>query len=331
MIGLTRIAWLMLPLMIISFSGCGVFRSELPTKAAPLENMEVSRTRLAMPRDESERQALPLGVFTGVEPGDSRQTLEDQLTAPEGILVVRIVENSPAVGAGLQEGDILIEAAINEEAPVSLQWPSDWYRLEQTAPLDCSIHVLFDRAGRDGEADIKPVKRLAPPRRLNGDTFREEAKVGVVVRHASEVEAHSARLTRGEGCVIVGLARTSPWRRAGVVFGDIITHINGQPIKNPQALLAMINDLQKDDVISIGVFRDPTHMTLMSSVSKRQKQTSDFKIPLIYSYENSRGIKKTSVLLGLYRVRKTAVASRTTLLWFISFTTGDSTRLEEIK
>lgn len=317
--------------LALGLSGCGVFRRDLPTTADPLEDMEISRARLAMPQDEAERQGLPLGVFTGIQVGDARLTLESQLEAPEGVLVTGIVENSPAVAARLQEGDILLEAGFDENRQEAIQWPSDWYKLEQTASTDSTIHVLFDRAGRDGETKIHPVKRLAAPKRLTGTHVREEAKVGIVVRNASEVEAHKAGLTRGEGCVVVGLARTSPWRRAGVLFGDLILAINGHPIKNPQALLATIHGLNKGQDVEIELYRDNKKLSLATSISKRQRETSEFKIPLIYAYENRRGIKKTSVLCGLYRHRKTAVASRTTLLWVVSFTTGDANRLEETK
>ncbi|MCP4450546.1 MAG: PDZ domain-containing protein [Planctomycetes bacterium] len=308
-----------------------MFRSDLPTQADPLQDMDLSRARLALPQDEVQRQALPLGVFTGVQVGDARVTLESQLETPEGVLVTGIIDNSPAVAAGLQEGDILLEAALNEDLPMPLQWPSDWYRLEQTASSESSMHVLFDRAGRDGETTLWPVKRLKPPRRLTGNHIREETKVGLVVRNASEVEAHKAGLIRGEGCVVVGLARTSPWRKAGVVFGDLIVEINDKPIKNPQALLAAIHALDKGDAVKIGLFRDNKTLTLNTSVSQRDRETVEFKIPLIFSYENKRGIKKTSVLCGLYGARKTAVASRTTLFWVINYTTGDSNRLEETK
>jgi C-terminal processing protease CtpA/Prc len=318
-------------LVAVCVSGCGVFQTELPTQALPLEDMELSRARLAEPRDEAQRQALPLGTFTGVEVADARRTLESQLTAPEGILVTGVVENSPAVAAGIQEGDILLEAALDKDQQSPLQWPSDWYGLEQTAAPGSSIHVRFDRAGREGETTLRPVKRLAPPRRLTGSVFREEAKVGVVVRTASEVEAHAAGLTRGQGCVVVGLASTSPWRRAGVLFGDLILKIHDKPVTTPQALLAAIHALDRGDAVEITVFREGKRIDLSTSVSQRARETRAFKIPLIYAYENRRGIEKTSILCGLYRRRKTAVASRTTLLWLIQFTRGDANRLEETK
>ncbi len=327
----TALAWLILTLVMLLACGCSMSPSGLPTQAGPLENMERSRTCFALPQDEAQRQALPLGVFTGIEVGDSRQSLEDQLEAPEGVLVTRTVENSPAVGAGIQAGDILLEASIDEGDPVSLAWPSDWYKTEESATPNSTLHLLYDRAGRDRETILKPVKRLSRPPRLPGSHFREETKIGVVVRNASEVEAHQVGLARGEGCVVVGLAQTSPWRQTGVLFGDILLSINERPIKNPQELLNAIRDLNKGDDTRLLVYRDGQRITLSTTVSQREKEVAGLKIPLLFSYDNHRGIRKTSVLLGLFKVKKTAVASQYTLLWLIGFTVGDASRLEEVK
>jgi len=328
---MSKLTWLIIYSVILSSLGCSSLSSGLPTQAAPLENMDVSRTLLAMPQDEEQRQELPLGVFTGVEVGDSRLTLENQLEAPEGVLVTGIVENSPAVAVGIQVGDIILEAAIDENAPTLLHWPSDWFELEQKAQPDSAIHLLYDRAGRDFKTTIKPVKRISPPNRLSVETFREEAKVGIIVRNASEVEASKAGLLRGEGCVVTGLARKSPWREEGVLFGDIIIEINNKIIRNPQELLITINGLKKGDDVKIVVFRNDKKIALNTTVSKRKRETIEFNIPLIFSYGNKRGIEETSVLLGLFSVRKTMVASEYKLFWLINYTVGDSNRLEEIK
>ncbi len=325
---MSKLTWLVFFSVIIFLFGC---TSGLPTKADPLVDMEISRAIFEMPQDEEQRKELPLGVFTGIEVGDSRLTLEEQLEAPEGVLVTGIVENSPAAAAGIQVGDIIVEAAIDENISTILHWPSDWFKLEQAAQVDSVIHVLYDRAGRDFKTAIKPVKRISPPNRVSGNTFREESKVGIIVRNASEVEAERAGLTRGEGSVVVGLARTSPWKQAGLLYGDIILEINNIKIKNPQELLITINGLNKGDDVKIVVFRDDENTTLNTTVSKRQKETKAFSIPLIFSYGKKGGIEKTSTLFDIISVKKTQVASEYRLFWLINFTTGDSNRLEEIK
>ena len=324
---MSKLIWLIIISLIMSSLGC----SSLPTQAAPLENMEVSRAIYEMPQDEEQRKELPLGVFTGIEVGDSRLTLEEQLEAPEGVLVTGIVENSPGAAADIREGDIILEASIDDNSATLLQWPSDWFKMEQTTQPGSTIHILYDRAGREFRTEIKPAKRISPPSRLSGEIFREEAKVGIIVRNASEVEAERAGLTRGEGCVVTGLARTSPWRQAGVLFGDIIIEINDKIIKNPQELLITINGLEKNDNVKIVVFREDKKIKLNTTVSKRQRETKKLNIPFIFSYDNKRGIEENSVLLGIFNVRKTKVASEYRLFWLINYTVGDSTRLEEVK
>jgi S1-C subfamily serine protease len=324
-----RTSWLPLLLAMLPAWGCHLSSSGPPTQAEPLEDMEVSRARFAMPQDEAQRQELPRGVFTGIEVGDARQTLEAQLSPPEGLLVTAVVENSPAVAADIRAGDILLEAAIDHGEPVTLSWPSDWYRIEETASVNGTIELLVDRAGRDRRAVLKPVKRISLRPRLPGQHYREERKVGIIVRNASEVEAHQAGLARGEGAVVVGLAQTSPWRQAGVQLGDVITDVNGTPVKNPQELLAAINDLPLGRAVRIGVFREGEKVTLQTTVSRRKQETAEVRIPLLYTYENKRGIRKSSVLMGLFRERQTAVAAEYTVLWFIKWTVGDSNRLEQ--
>jgi S1-C subfamily serine protease len=282
-----------------------------------------------MPHDEAQRRELPRGVFTGVQVGDSRQSLEARLSAPEGILVTGIVENSPAVAAGIQAGDILLEASIDGAEAQPLSWPSDWYRIEERASVNARIDLLVDRAGRDLDAVLRPVTRIALPPRLPGRHYREEHKVGIIVRNASEVEAHQAGLTRGEGSVVVGLAQTSPWRRAGVQLGDVIIDVDGTPVKNPQELLAAINARDRRRAVYIVVSREGQTVTLQTAVSRRERETAEVRIPLLYSYENKRGIRKSSVLMGLYRERKTAVAADYTVLWFIKWSVGDANRLEQ--
>ena len=318
-----------LPLLMMCWGCAGP--AGLPTRADPLEDMEIDHARFNMPQDESLRRQLPKGVFTGVEVGDARQTLEAQLETPEGLLVTGVVENSPAVAADIRVGDILLEATVAGGQITALSWPSDWYHIEQTIAPGSRIDVLCDRAGRDLETHLVPTERLRPPAALEGQQYREEAKVGLVVRNASEVEAHLAGLSRGQGCVVVGLAQQSPWRQDGVLFGDVILSINGQAIGNPQELLATLHPLHKGDKLTLGVFREGKTVTLETTVSRRPRKIVKINIPLLFYHENHRGIKKTSFLLDLLNVRKTSVATQVRLLWLFHFTTGDANRLEEVK
>jgi S1-C subfamily serine protease len=209
---------------LLSLGGCHCLAPDRPRRPIPWRTWNSRARALPCRTTSNSVRSLPRGVFTGVQVGDSRQTLEDRLSAPEGVLVTGVVENSPAVAAGIQAGDILLEAGIDPLDPMALSWPSDWYRIEQTASVNSAIEVLYDRAGRDRTGRVEAGgPHLPAGTRLPGQRYREEQKVGIVVRNASEVEAHQAGLTRGEGTVVVGLARRSPWRQAGLQLGDLIT------------------------------------------------------------------------------------------------------------
>jgi hypothetical protein len=70
-------------------------------------------------------------------------------------------------------------------------------------------------------------------------------------------------------------------------------------------------------------------MHVESHVSRRETEVHEFSIPLLYSYTNDRGHHETSFLLGLYKHESTKAAWKTRFLWFITFSGGDSDRLEE--
>src|SRR6187402_3709254 len=84
-------------------------RSAPPESAPPLATMEEPLALRAEPDDEAQRAELDPGAFSGVLVIDGRQSLEALLGEPEGVLVERVVENSPGAAAGLEPGDLLFE------------------------------------------------------------------------------------------------------------------------------------------------------------------------------------------------------------------------------
>src|SRR5258705_397212 len=84
-----------------------------------------------------------------------------------------------------------------------------------SAPAGSVIEVELDRAAAELSVRITCVARVHGPDREKAPKLREEQRVGVVVRAATEVEARAAGLGPGGGAVVIGLARTSPWRQDG--------------------------------------------------------------------------------------------------------------------
>jgi C-terminal processing protease CtpA/Prc len=310
--------------------GCTTMRT-VPEEPPPLADLEEPLELFEEPEDELERRELDPGAFTGIEAADARQTLDAMVGDPGAVRVARIVENSPADLAGIREGDLLLAVRIDGEQEVrTLDWPSEWREVELGIEPGSTLEVALDRAGRSMTATLEVLPRARAAPRQEAVRFREEERVGVVVRTATEVEARAAGLAPGGGAVIVGLSLGSPWRGAGLTFGDLIVAIDGEPVDHPQVILNAIRRTSPGKTLEITFRRDGQESSVEARNSRRDQELRHFRIPLLYSYENERGVRDVSVLLGIFRYRSTTAAWRLRLLWFFSFEGGDADRLEEV-
>ncbi|MCK6449088.1 MAG: PDZ domain-containing protein [Planctomycetes bacterium] len=311
-------------------SACISFSSgALPSEPPPLAAMEEPAAFHAEPDDEAARQALPAGSFSGVVLGEARGSLDALLAEPEGLLVQSVVENSPADLAGLTEGDLIV-GVFEQGALRELVWPSEWRKLELETPPGTELALLVDRAGVEVRTELVLVPRVRTAARDAAPRVREELRVGVVLRGATEVEARAVGLGPGGGAVIVGLTRESPWRRAGLHYGDLIVAVDGEPVAHPEVVLEAIRAAKDDARFVLAVARGDARREFTVRVSAREHELRRIAIPILFDYERQRGEKTTSVLLGLVRWRSTPAAWDLRVLWLFKFGGGDADRLEEV-
>ena len=316
--------------LLAAFALAGGCAAPLPTEPPPLRDMEEPLALFDEPDDETERETLPAGGFTGVYVTEAADTLEALLGEPSGLTVSRVVENSPGDSAGLEPDDILLEATLPDGDNVTLGWASAWRKIELDSRPGTIVDVVYDRAGLEDEASIEVIERVRRPARHAVTRYREEDHVGVVLRTATEVESRTAGLGPGGGAVIVGLSRASPWREAGLRFGDVITEVDGQPVDHPQVVIEAIRAADADAVVALVYERDDAFHTVDARVSSRATETKLVDIPLIYKYERDRDRETTSIVLGIIHQEKTPAAWNTRILWIFNFTGGESDRLREV-
>ena len=304
--------------------------SSLPDEPPPLADMEEPLEGFDEPADESLRATLDVGGFSGVYVEEARTSLDDLGEEPEGVLVSRIVENSPGEIAGLEPGDILLEAISADGEPIELNWPSEWRKIELDGDDGTEVHVIYDRAGVEGEATLRLLRRVRRPDRHDVERFREEDRVGVVLRTATEVESRALGLGPGGGAVVVGLARSSPWRRFGLRYGDTLVAVAGNPVAHPQVLLDAIRNADPSDSLRLDVARGDERRTLEIPLSDREDSIDRVNVPPLFCHEAARGRSETSVLMGFVGYEETKAAWELTLLWFIKIGGGDSDELEKV-
>ncbi|MSR63449.1 MAG: PDZ domain-containing protein [Planctomycetes bacterium] len=317
---------LLVPLSAILCAACA--GSELTRKPPALAGMEEPLERMQPPDDEAARLALPQGSFTGLVAGDARASLDAMLGEPQGVLVVSVVENSPADAAGIEAGDLVLEARTNET--LVLYWPSEWRALELETKAGTTLRLVLDRAGAERECELTTIARVRAAERGASERIREEERVGVVLRTATEVEARAAGLGPGGGAVVVGLTRESPWREAGIVFGDLIRALDGVAVADPAMVVERIRSAPEDGTLELEIVRAGARLKLSARASARAHEWNEIWIPLLFHYEKERDQSSTSALLGLYRYVSTPAAWRLRLLWFLRFSGGDADRLESL-
>lgn len=313
--------------LLASFAGCSL-SPDLAEKSPALADMEEPLELRVEPNDEAARLALPIGSFSGLYLADARDTLAAKLNQPGSAEISKVVENSPAHKGGLQVGDIVLEVKLAGGEPKTITRPSEWRQIELEAKPGTRVSMFVDRAGREAKTEFTLVQRVRAPERQLAERFREEQRVGVVVRTATEVEARAAGLGPGAGAVIIGLSARSPWRRAGLRFQDLLVAIDEQPLTHPQELLAVARDLERKS-LSLTFVRDGTKQTVTAGLSNREHELSEISLPLVFSYEVDRGKTEWSFLLGIVNYRSTAAAWRFRLLWLIGFGGGDADQLLE--
>jgi C-terminal processing protease CtpA/Prc len=310
--------------LVLAATGCA---SALPRESPRLRAMEEPLALANEPDDEAARIALAPGAFTGVVVGDSRDTLDAMLEEPEGLLVTAVVENSPAAWAGIEPGDLLLEL----EAPSSrvLRWPSEWREVELESEPGTRLVLLVDRAGAERTVELVTEERLHPSERGAPERVREEERAGVVLRTATEVEARAAGLGPGGGAVVVGLTRESPWRAAGVRYGDLVRAVDGVDVAHPMVVLQQVRAAEADEV-ELELLRDGERLTVRAPLTRREGELRELSIPLVYSYRKESDRKSWSALLGIVRWESTPAAWRLRLLWLFRMSGGDADRLESV-
>lgn len=308
----------------------------MPERAVPLASLELDLALAGERMDEGERTQLPLGCYAGLAFADARASLDALTRPPEGLLVASVGENSPAQAAGLRVGDVLLEArAPTDAAPRALGWPSEWRALELELAPGTRVELLVDRGGQELALALELEARLAPTERMQPVSAREELRVGVLLRTPTEVEARAAGLAPGAGALVIGLARESAWRAAGVRHGDLIARVGGAPLADPRALVETIGAAPRGARLALELWREPSagaarqRIELEAPLGQRAQELARLSAWPLFSWSKVRGRESFSVLFGLYASESTEAATRRTFLWLIELESGAADRLKD--
>jgi len=94
--------------------------------------------------------------------------------------------------------------------------------------------------------------------------------LGISVQDISDDIAKNLNHKNKSGALVSDVFKGDPADKAGIKVGDIITSINGKPIKNTHDLLLTIASLQVGQKMNIAAIRDGKEMTFQVTVAERK-------------------------------------------------------------
>lgn len=165
--------------------------------------------------------------WLGVNVQEIDQTLADYfgLTDKEGVVVVKVLKDSPAEKGGLKPQDII--RTFDGKKVKTLR---DLLRTVGHTEVGKNVKVEIIRDKKPLSLEIKIGER--PSEMQEYEKVSEETWRGIEVSEITPQLAQRYRIEEKEGVFISGVEPNSPADNASLRIGDVIYEINGQPIKN---------------------------------------------------------------------------------------------------
>jgi serine protease DegS len=105
----------------------------------------------------------------------------------------------------------------------------------------------------------------------NGEVVR--GWIGIEPQVMTEAIAKALKVEFMQGLLVAGVFEQGPAHKAGVLPGDIITHINGKDVSDPRAAMGMITALRPGDSVKLQVYRQNQSQRIIVRVEARPSPT----------------------------------------------------------
>lgn len=261
-------------------------------RAAVQEAQEQQREMERTPEADDPDTMVFLGdegtSWLGVESQEvtSGKAKELKLPAERGVLLGRIVPDSPAAKAGLKDNDVVTE--INAQR---VEGEAQFRRMIHEIPAGRSaqftvwrdgkaqsINVTLGKSEERGNMWFKTAPRafsfqlpkveipeLAP---MPGMDWNYGMLAGTRPRLGIDAEDLSGQFGTyfgapdGEGVLVREVNSGSPAEKAGVKSGDVITALNGERVRSLGDLREKLAAKREDKTVKLGVLRNKSEMSI---------------------------------------------------------------------
>jgi serine protease Do len=227
-----------------------------------------------------------LGVETREVTADKARELK--LPAERGVVLGKIVPDSPAAKAGLKENDVVTE--INGQR---VEGAAQFRRMVHEIPAGRSIQLTVWRDGRSqtlsatlgkSEERRQSLKMIAPSAGAfafrmpdmpeipdipsmewnNGMLSGGQPRLGIDAEDLSGQLGAFFGAPEGEGILVRDVNAGSPAEKAGLKAGDVITSLDGDRIRSVSELRERLSSKRddKEKTVKLGVLRNKSSLSL---------------------------------------------------------------------
>ena len=255
--------------------------------------LEASQELATLQQPEMQDFAMVLGddgaSWLGVETQEvsSDFAKEHKLSAERGVVLRKIISDSPAAKSGLKENDVVTE--INGQR---VEGTAQFRRMIREIPAGRSVQLSIVREGKAqsinvtlGEAEhakrfftapaapgsfafrIPDVPEIAELPRMewsNGMLLGGQPRLGIDAEDLSGQLGTFFGAPDGEGILVRDVNSGSPAEKAGLKAGDVITSLNGERIRTIGELREKLSAKrdEKGSSVKLGVLRNKSEVSL---------------------------------------------------------------------
>jgi predicted metalloprotease with PDZ domain len=268
-------------------------RARVAAARAAFQDAENQKNRVVItPEAESDEPMVLLGdeggSWLGVESQEinSEKARDLKLPAERGVLLERIVPDSPAAKAGLKEHDVITE--INGQR---VEGAAQFRRMIHEIPVGRSVQITVWRDGRAqtltatlGKSEDRantwsksvprafsfqlPKVEIPDIESMPGMDWSYEMLPGGRPRLGIDAEDVSGQFGAyfgapdGEGVLVREVNAGSAAEKAGVKSGDVIVSLNGDRVRSLGDLREKLAGRREDKTVKLGVLRNKNEVSV---------------------------------------------------------------------
>lgn len=191
--------------------------------------------------------------FLGIEIQNLSPQLAEYfgLGSSQGVLIVRVEEDSPADRAGLEANDVIVEYnghSVDESGAFRS-------RVATTAPGE-SVSIVVQRDGERVEKTVVIGTLSADMRTLRGPEGSSKVELGLAVQNLTDDIAARFGYETESGVVVTAVEPGSAAARAGMRPGMLIQEVNGTKVRNAGEFKKALESSEKNIVLFRVRFED---------------------------------------------------------------------------